>query len=292
MTSTACSPRRASLPPAAAGRATPLWWRVSSASRPSSGSARSRSTSSATGPPSATWSSRRATGCRWTAAPARCSSASSTRSSRTSPTPGSPRCCPGPTSIRRLGVRANADYPQDAKRAREYGAEGIGLCRTEHMFFQSERLPVMQRMIMSDSVTERRDALEELRAAAAGGLPRPLPGDGRSAGHHPARRPAAARVPAHVRGAARSGSPTARSVSRRPGPSTRSTRSSAGSATTRTCSGGSRHCTSRTRCSGCAECGWRSATQRSCRCRPGRSSRRRATRPRPAGIRGPRSWCP
>jgi pyruvate,orthophosphate dikinase len=63
---------------------------------------------------------------------------------------------------RRLGVRANADYPQDGKRAREYGAEGIGLCRTEHMFFQSERLPVMQRMIMTDSVTERRDALEEL----------------------------------------------------------------------------------------------------------------------------------
>jgi pyruvate,orthophosphate dikinase len=63
---------------------------------------------------------------------------------------------------RRLGVRANADYPQDARRAREYGAEGIGLCRTEHMFFQSERLPVMQRMIMTDSVTERRDALEEL----------------------------------------------------------------------------------------------------------------------------------
>jgi pyruvate,orthophosphate dikinase len=63
---------------------------------------------------------------------------------------------------RRLGVRANADYPQDARRAREYGAEGIGLCRTEHMFFQSERLPVMQRMIMTDSVTERRDALQEL----------------------------------------------------------------------------------------------------------------------------------
>ena len=63
---------------------------------------------------------------------------------------------------RRLGVRANADYPADARRARDYGAEGIGLCRTEHMFFQTERLAVMQRMIMSDSVTERRDALEEL----------------------------------------------------------------------------------------------------------------------------------
>ncbi len=65
--------------------------------------------------------------------------------------------------FRTLGVRANADYPQDARRARDYGAEGIGLCRTEHMFFQSDRLAVMQRMIMSDSVTERRDALEELR---------------------------------------------------------------------------------------------------------------------------------
>jgi pyruvate, orthophosphate dikinase len=64
---------------------------------------------------------------------------------------------------RRLGVRANADYPQDARRAREYGAEGIGLCRTEHMFFQAERLTIMQRMIMSDSITERRDALDELR---------------------------------------------------------------------------------------------------------------------------------
>ncbi|WP_425562539.1 pyruvate, phosphate dikinase [Microlunatus ginsengisoli] len=64
--------------------------------------------------------------------------------------------------LRTLGVRANADYPADARRARDYGAEGIGLCRTEHMFFQSERLPVMQRMIMSDSVTERRDALAEL----------------------------------------------------------------------------------------------------------------------------------
>jgi pyruvate, orthophosphate dikinase len=64
--------------------------------------------------------------------------------------------------FRRLGIRANADYPVDAERARRYGAEGIGLCRTEHMFFQTDRLPVMQRMIMSDSVAERRDALAEL----------------------------------------------------------------------------------------------------------------------------------
>jgi pyruvate,orthophosphate dikinase len=64
--------------------------------------------------------------------------------------------------FRHLGVRANADYPADAERARAYGAEGIGLCRTEHMFFQTERLPIMQRMIMSDSVAMRRAALDEL----------------------------------------------------------------------------------------------------------------------------------
>jgi pyruvate,orthophosphate dikinase len=49
---------------------------------------------------------------------------------------------------RRLQVWANADYPVDAKRAREYGAQGIGLCRTEHMFFETERLPIVQRMIL------------------------------------------------------------------------------------------------------------------------------------------------
>jgi pyruvate,orthophosphate dikinase len=65
-------------------------------------------------------------------------------------------------SFRSLGVRANADYPQDAERARAYGAEGIGLCRTEHMFFQTERLAIMQRMIMSDSLATRRAALDEL----------------------------------------------------------------------------------------------------------------------------------
>ena len=64
--------------------------------------------------------------------------------------------------FRRLGVWANADYPRDAQRAREYGAEGIGLCRTEHMFFESERLPHIQKMIMTDVATERHDALEAL----------------------------------------------------------------------------------------------------------------------------------
>lgn len=64
--------------------------------------------------------------------------------------------------IRRLGVWANADYPQDAERARGYGAEGIGLCRTEHMFFQAERLPIVQKMILAKSAEERAEALEKL----------------------------------------------------------------------------------------------------------------------------------
>jgi len=65
-------------------------------------------------------------------------------------------------TIRTLGVWANADYPQDAQRAREYGAEGIGLCRSEHMFFESERLPHIQKMIMADISIDRREALHAL----------------------------------------------------------------------------------------------------------------------------------
>ncbi|MBT8469851.1 MAG: pyruvate, phosphate dikinase, partial [Deltaproteobacteria bacterium] len=64
--------------------------------------------------------------------------------------------------FRRLGVRANADYPEDAERARKYGAEGIGLCRTEHMFFQPERLPTVQCMITTRSPGERREAVDAL----------------------------------------------------------------------------------------------------------------------------------
>ncbi|MCB0045072.1 MAG: pyruvate, phosphate dikinase, partial [Caldilineaceae bacterium] len=64
--------------------------------------------------------------------------------------------------VRRLGVWANADYPKDAQRARLYGAEGIGLCRTEHMFFDEERLPIVQQMIMARSKARRQTALDKL----------------------------------------------------------------------------------------------------------------------------------
>jgi len=65
-------------------------------------------------------------------------------------------------SLRRLGVWANADYPRDAQRARSYGAEGIGLCRTEHMFFEPERLALMQAMILARTDEERSGPLAAL----------------------------------------------------------------------------------------------------------------------------------
>jgi pyruvate,orthophosphate dikinase len=64
--------------------------------------------------------------------------------------------------IRRLGVRANADTPRDAARARALGAEGIGLCRTEHMFMADDRQPKMRAMIMADDGAGRRAALRDL----------------------------------------------------------------------------------------------------------------------------------
>ncbi len=63
---------------------------------------------------------------------------------------------------RRLGVWANADYPRDAIRAVAFGAQGIGLCRTEHMFMEQERLPIVQRMILAKSKEERQEALDQL----------------------------------------------------------------------------------------------------------------------------------
>ncbi len=63
---------------------------------------------------------------------------------------------------KRLSVRANADTPQDAARAREFGAQGIGLCRTEHMFMAQERLPIVQEMILAENLEEREAALARL----------------------------------------------------------------------------------------------------------------------------------
>jgi pyruvate,orthophosphate dikinase len=64
--------------------------------------------------------------------------------------------------FRKIGVRANADIPRDAKQARAFGAEGIGLCRTEHMFFAEDRLPHVRTMILTDNEKDRRAALKKL----------------------------------------------------------------------------------------------------------------------------------
>ncbi|MEK6978181.1 MAG: pyruvate, phosphate dikinase, partial [Candidatus Hydrothermarchaeota archaeon] len=71
-------------------------------------------------------------------------------------------------AARVLGVRANADNPQNAARARDYGAEGIGLCRTERMFNAQDRLPIVQEMILAETEKERRAALEKLKPMQKG----------------------------------------------------------------------------------------------------------------------------
>jgi pyruvate,orthophosphate dikinase len=65
-------------------------------------------------------------------------------------------------AVRRLGVRANADTPDDARKARDFGAEGIGLCRTEHMFFEADRVQAMREMILAIDSDARRRALEKI----------------------------------------------------------------------------------------------------------------------------------
>src|SRR5207248_6357433 len=65
-------------------------------------------------------------------------------------------------TFRRLGVRANADLPDQASLAYAFGARGIGLCRTEHMFFGEGRIPIVQRMILAETEADRRKALDEL----------------------------------------------------------------------------------------------------------------------------------
>src|SRR5439155_18214249 len=64
--------------------------------------------------------------------------------------------------VRRLGIRANADRPEEARLARALGAEGIGLCRTEHMFFEGDRIDAMREMLLADDVAGRERALAKI----------------------------------------------------------------------------------------------------------------------------------
>jgi pyruvate, orthophosphate dikinase len=109
---------------------------------------------------SATPSCMTVTSSRSTAPPARSSSVRSS-SPRPTTTPASSGCWSGPTSAARIGIRANADTPDDGRRARANGAEGIGLCRTEHQFL-GDRLPLVQRVILSEDDETEAEALVEL----------------------------------------------------------------------------------------------------------------------------------
>jgi pyruvate,orthophosphate dikinase len=94
--------------------------------------------------------------------------------------------------FRTLGIRTNAETPLDAGQARKFGAEGIGLCRTEHMFFEGDRIVAVRQMILADDEKSRRLAPRQDPAHAAPGLRRPVRDHGRPARHHPAARSAAA----------------------------------------------------------------------------------------------------
>ncbi len=98
--------------------------------------------------------------------------------------------------VRRMKVRANAETPPDARVARGFGAEGIGLCRTEHMFFDGERIVAVREMILADTETGRRAALAKLLADAAPGFRRAVRDHDGLAGDDPPARSAAARIPA------------------------------------------------------------------------------------------------
>ena len=95
-------------------------------------------------------------------------------------------------------VRANADVPDQASIARGFGAEGIGLCRTEHMFFAEDRIPIMQKMILGAEARRAGKVSRSIAAAAKAGFHRPLSGDEGLSGHHSTARSAVARIPAEA----------------------------------------------------------------------------------------------
>ena len=98
--------------------------------------------------------------------------------------------------IRRMKVRTNADTPKEAKAAHSFGAEGIGLCRTEHMFFEDDRIRPVREMIIADTEEERREALAKLLPMQREDFIELVRNHGRNAGHDPPAGSALARISA------------------------------------------------------------------------------------------------
>ena len=216
------------------------------------------------------------------------------RSSPTSPTPGWRGCCRGPTTFRRLGVRANADNPADAHAGARNGAEGIGLCRTEHMFFAPDRLPA--------------DAEDDHERQCRGDGGRRWPRWSRCSGRTSVGLfQAMDGLPVIIRlvdPPLHEFLPTVDELTRRI-TDAKIRLSSAASLRRRStiCSvglrsdedlleAGCRHSARATRCWDCVECGWRCGTPRSCRCRCGRSSTPSATPSKPAATPQPEIMVP
>ena len=193
--------------------------------------------------------------------------------------------------VRRLGVRANADTPEDAQTARGFGARGIGLCRTEHMFFGEARLEAMREMILADgpgrarggaAQAAARSSARTSRASSARWTASPSP-SACSTRRCTSSCPACWSSPAaSPRSSSRSAAPTR----------WRTWTASSTSPTWRgRCSGRWSGCTSRTRCSASAAAASACSTPRSRGCRPRPSSRPPPTVPPLAWTCSPRSWC-
>ena len=194
--------------------------------------------------------------------------ASTARSTRRSPTSisASSKLLSWADKFRRLGIRANADLPDQAELAYRFGAGGIGLCRTEHMFFGEGRIPIVQRMILADNEADRRKALDELLPLQREdfyGVFKAMHG---YAGDDPHDRSAAPRVPAEARRA--DGRRRAARGDRQDRPRARREEAAAARA--------SSSCTSSTRCSAIAASASASPIRKSPRCRRAPSSRRPA----------------
>ena len=207
----------------------------------------------------------RATGSRSTAPPGR-HRPTTCRWSRRRSTSTSRRCSSWADELRAARRPRQRRHPARTPAApASFGAEGIGLCRTEHMFMAADRQPKMRAMIMADTTRPAPRRAGRAAAAAAGGLRGAVRGDGRAAGHDPPARPAAARVPARPLRAARAD--RARADRGEPASWPSSSSCSSGCASSRGDQPDARHP---------RRAGSGSSTPRSTRCRSARSCARRS----------------